>query len=259
MSDSTARLPIVRRGHPYDCNASNSRNTLMENRSQEVQEKQVKRVRARVFMRNAETKSVRYLLWVELRGHDFYWGTPDKAPDIPSTRLVPGQSISITVPHNYASLPKASFKTSFHASGVTHVTSDGSGVLESQDTYVGPVTSFTRPTMFAAMLTAVPSATPNHTKRLGRGGDAAKVLEVEDKYWDCRWYFDFSVTPAGTFELPPAVMMPDGYLPPVLDTPFLSEELDLIMVIRGTPVGDQTNSWQPDKTLIALVTPPERG
>jgi hypothetical protein len=200
---------------------------------------------------------MRYLIWVELRGEDFFWGSPHSGPDVPSTRLVPGQATAISVPEDYADLPKASLKTTIHKSGVTHVTTDGSGAQAIADEYVGSVTSFTEPTMFAALFTAVPEATADYTRNPRRGGRDACVLDVQPDYWGCRWYFDFLLTPAGTFNrLPDPVMMPEGFQPPVLVTPSLSKELDLILVIRGTPIGDDLNNWQPDKNLLVLATPP---
>ena len=113
-----------------------------------------KRLRGRILLRNADTGALTYLLWVELRGRDFYWGSPGPAPDMPSVRSVPGETWSYTVPDNFRDLPTASMKTSVHESGVTHVTTDGSGAQALADTYVGPITSFREPTMFAAMYTA---------------------------------------------------------------------------------------------------------
>ncbi|QOR71359.1 hypothetical protein IM660_03405 [Ruania alkalisoli] len=216
-----------------------------------------KRLRGRIFLRNATTQSMCYVIWIELRGTNFYWGIPHPTPDLPSTRIVPGQPTAITVPADFGRFPRASAKTSFHASGVTHVTSDGNGSQVLRDTYVGPITDFREPTLFAAMYTAVLGKRHPYPRNPGRGGVSAHILDIPESHWNRRWYVDFSLTPSGAYPPWPGVFLKDGVAPRVQTTPFLSEELDLILVVRATPIEGELNSWQPDKDLLVRVTPPE--
>jgi hypothetical protein len=204
----------------------------------------------RIFLRNKETEALRYLLWVKLRGEDFFWGSPRPAPDQPSIRLEPGDWTDVSVADDFADLPMASFKTSFHSSGVTHVTTTGSGAQELRDTYVGPISDLQEPTLFAALITAVPAAREDYVRSLTRGGARALVLDVPESQWTVRWYLDFSITPEGTFESWPSALLRGGGQLPVSAFQSLSEELDLLIVVRAAPIGDELNEWQPDKDLL---------
>lgn len=215
-------------------------------------------VRGRVFLRNVDTGDLHYLIWVELRGEDFFWGSPHPAPDVASTRFGPGEEMTIAVSEVFDELPRAIMKTSYHRSGVMHVTSNGSGAQEVRDTYVGKVTSFRGPTLFAALITAVPKTRARYTRKPGRGGAEVRILDVPDSYWSKRLYVDFALTPQGSFGQWPGIGFTEGLFPDIQATPFLSEELNLVMVIRAAPVTDEMSAWQPDKDIVFLMTPPKK-
>jgi hypothetical protein len=212
-------------------------------------------VRGRVFLRNALSGELKYLMWVEQKGEDFYWGSPDPAPDVPSATFGPGEDITITIPENLEQLPLAHMKTSFHASGHMHVTTNGSGAQELRNTYVGKITDFRVPTLFAAIMT-VPASGATHARDPRRSQRAARTLTIPDDHWHKRWYFDFSFAPEGCLAEPwGAFGFEAGTFPPIQESVFLNRDLGLLMVIRAAPTSEELSAWQPEQTILILVTP----
>lgn len=212
-------------------------------------------VRGRFLLRNARTQELKYLMWVEQKGEDFYWGSPLPAPDMPSATFGPDEDIKVVIPDDLDQLPQASMKTSFHRSGHMHVTTDGSGSQEVRNVYVGKVTEYGKPTVFAAVMTVPASGAP-HTTNPRKGKRAARTLEIPDEHWHTRFYFDFSFAPEGCLAEPWAAFeFADGELPTIQESVFLSRRLGLLMVIRAAPMSDEWSAWRPEQTVLVRVTP----
>ena len=212
-------------------------------------------VRGRLFLRNEQTGELKYLMWVEQKGHDFYWGSPFPAPDMPSATFGPGEDLTISVPADLDQLPRAYMKTSFHRSGHMHVTSNGSGAQAVRNAYVGKVTDFPKPTLFAAIMTVPASGAP-HTGNPRKHRRAARTLLIPDEHWHKRWYFDFSFAPEGCLAEPwGAYGFEEGTFPAVLESVFLSRGLGLVMVIRAAPMSDELSAWRPEQTILIRATP----
>jgi hypothetical protein len=233
--------------------------TTLPARNTEVMTKTFEGVRGRIFLRNDLTGELKYLMWAEQKGEDFYWGSPYPAPDMPSATFGPDEDITITIPQNLEKLPRASMKTSFHRSGHMHVTTDGSGAQEVRNTYVGKVTDFRKPTLFAAIMT-VPACGDPHTANPRKNRRAARTLVVPDEHWHKRLYFDFSFAPEGCHaETWGAFGLEEGLFPVIQDSVFLSRDFGLLMVIRAAPMSDELSAWRPEQTIILRVTPEAPG
>lgn len=216
-------------------------------------------VKGRIFLRNASTDDLKYLMWVEQKGEDFYWGSPYPVPDIPSATFGPGEDITVTIPEDFERLPRASMKTSFHRSGHMHVTTNGSGAQEVHDTYVGKLTEFRQPTLFAAIMT-VPESIAPHTANPRKGSRAARTLTMSDDHWRQRWYFDFSFAPEGCVAEPwGAFGFEEGTYPAIQESVFLSRDLGLLMVMRAAPMSAESSAWRPEQTILIRVTPEAPG
>lgn len=221
--------------------------------------KTVNGIRGRIFLRNALTGESTYLMWVEQQGEDFYWGSPYPAPDVPSATFASGEDITITIPQDLDQLPRAHMKTSFHRSGHMHVTTNGSGAQEVRNTYVGKVTDFRQPTMFAAIMT-VPASGPAHTGNPRKGRKAARTLVIPDEHWGKRFYFDFSFATEGCLAEPwGAFGFEEGAFPEIQESVFLNRDLGLLMVIRAAPMSDEMSAWRPEQTILLRVTPEAPG
>lgn len=233
--------------------------TTLPARNTEVMTKTFEGVRGRIFLRNDLTGELKYLMWAEQKGEDFYWGSPYPAPDMPSATFGPDEDITITIPQNLEKLPRASMKTSFHRSGHMHVTTDGSGAQEVRNTYVGKVTDFRKPTLFAAIMT-VPACGDPHTANPRKNRRAARTLVVPDEHWHKRLYFDFSFAPEGCHAKTwGAFGLEEGLFPVIQDSVFLSRDFGLLMVIRAAPMSDELSAWRPEQTIILRVTPEAPG
>jgi hypothetical protein len=201
----------------------------------------------RMFYQRGNRPDYRYIAWFELRGKDFYWGPGVQAPDIEAVSFA-GMSVSVDVPEDLDALPRANWKASLHKSGVMHVNTDGSGRLQQRDVYLGSVDDLDHPSVFAALLDKQPGAHEAYTKSLTRGGCAALVLRLSESQWRCRQYFEFFLTPSGTYPAPPAVI--SGISTESLNAPPLTHsfgpEPDLSLAVRHGTMGPDFSQWRPN-------------
>lgn len=217
--------------------------------------KTIEVVRGRIFLGNALTGELKNLMWVEQKGDDFYWGSPYPAPDVASAAFGPGEDITIEIPEDLDQLPLANMKTSFHRSGHMHVTTNGSGAQEVRNTYVGKVTEFRKPTMFAAILTVPASGAP-YAANPRKGRKAARTLLIPDELWHDRLYFDFSFAPEGCLAEPwEGIGFEESTFPEIQESVFLSRDLGLLMVVRAAAMSEELSAWRPEQTVIIRVTP----
>ena len=202
--------------------------------------------KVRLFLQLGTNPDYRYIAWFELRRLDFYWGPSMAGPDIESIPF-DGISATISIPENLGELPLAIWKASRHESGVLHVNATGQNKTEMRDVYVGPVTEITQPTLFAALLDKQPQYHPRYERSLTRDRAAAIVIRVPEESRTLRHYFEFFLTPAGTFPAPPTALSLRRQAtpqPPVVQS--LDIELDVILAIRHFVFGPEFSNWRPD-------------
>jgi len=210
------------------------------------------RRRVRFFF-ELEPGDLRAVFWVELDSEagDFYWGPPTDGPAV-EAQPFSGTSATITIPEDLDSYARQHWKASHHASGVMHVTGDPS---RPNDRWWGRLEGLATLRRFCVILSKHPTSLPPYTRSPTRGGSAAVVLRLPENQRATRHYLELFLSPAGTFTMPqPAIAFEDA----VDDRPIvqsLSEELDLLLVVRHLVLGGPLSAWQPETQLWLTVDP----
>ena len=208
----------------------------------------------RLFLQKGIRGGHRYIAWFELRGNDLYWGPPSSVPDVEGVSFN-GRSVRIKIPEDLDQVPRAHWKASRHASGLTHVNTDGSGRLRAADAYVGAIDSISQPTLIAALIDKPPSEHPPYCRSLTRGRSSALVLRIPERRWNARQYFEFYLTPGGTFPAPkPMLAMNETTGVPFVHS--LDVDLDIALAVRHASLDDAFSAWRPNVGVWLHVTPP---
>ncbi len=210
------------------------------------------RRRVRFFF-ELEPGDLRPVFWVELDNDagDFYWGPPTDSPAV-EAQPFSGTSATITVPEDLDLYARQHWKASHHASGVMHVTGSFSG---QNDKWWGSLEGLPSLRRFCVILSKHPTKLPQYRRNPTRGGSAAIVLRLPESEWETRHYLELFLSPAGTFPLPQPALAFEGA---IADTPIahsLSEERDLLMVVRHLVLGGPLSSWQPETQLWLMIDP----
>lgn len=140
-------------------------------------------------------------------------------------------------------MPRARWKASRHASGVMHINTSGRDKDNRNDVYVGPPTRTTRPTRFAIAIEKPADQIPPYRRSLTRHGGRAAVVRLSDELWTRRTYWEFFLSPAGTWPAPPPAMKGLGFDQPLVMS--LGPGSDLALVIRHGLLA-ATNGPHPD-------------
>lgn len=205
-----------------------------------------RRRRVRFFF-ELEPGDLRAVFWVELdnAAGDFYWGPPTDGPVV-EAQPFSGASATITIPEDLNSLTHGNWKASHHASGVMHVTGESSGP---NDKWWGSLEGLTAPRRFCVILSKSPTALPPYKRNPTRGSSAAIVLRLPEDQRDTRHYLELFLSPAGEFPMPQPALAFEGA---VVDRPIvqsLSEERDLLLVVRHLELGGPLSEWHPETQL----------
>jgi len=183
-----------------------------------------------------------------MSGGDFYWGPAEPGRDTEPIEFS-GKSLTMTVPEDFETLRKVPWKASHHDSGVMHVT--GGGSQSSSDRWWGGTTDIVEPRRFGVVVTKPPSHYKQYTRSLTRGGASGFALRIPERQRERRHYFEFFLTPAGTFARPEPLLRSTR---PLADTPFthsLSERL--ILLIRHVALGGELSRWRPEVEIWLLI------
>lgn len=178
---------------------------------------------------------------------EFYLGSSTKGAFNLDPIPFSGNSVTITVPDAIERVREGSLKASYHASGQFHV-KFGNQYLGNPERW--PEKGLLqKPFRIAALVTALPTTYEPYTRSLTRGGSSAVVVPADGDDAGLRHYFEFYLTPPGTFDAPlPMIKMDDV----VADDPHChSMNDDLILAIRHLRFAESTNfhTWQPDKSI----------
>jgi hypothetical protein len=148
--------------------------------------------------------TVRPVVWFEPRGNDLYWGSPTPGRSFGTAPLiVKDGKISITIPKSFDHIKPEQSKFSYHESGQVHV--KRTGIID------GEVGRITRPRDLQSPIRLGTLITKRADlykvgRDLRRGNAAALLLRLEDSAECRRHYFEFFLTPEGTFDLPSALL-----------------------------------------------------
>ncbi len=214
-------------------------------------------VRRRVrFFFELEPSDLRPVFWVEFdnAAGDLYWGPPTDGPAV-DAQPFSGTSATIAVPEDLESYARRMWKASHHASGVMHVTGGGS---DRNDKWWGRPEALAAPRRFCVILSKHPMLLPPYKRQPTRGGSAAIILRVPEHQRESRHYLELFLSPAGTFESPPPALV---FKEAVADKPIvqsLSEERDLLLVVRHLALTGPLSAWRPE-TQLWLTIDPETG
>lgn len=212
------------------------------------------RRRVRFFF-ELEPGDYRQVFWVELDNEagDFYWGPPG---DVPAVQAQPftGTTATITVPDDLDSLAREHRKNSHHASGVMHTTGD---LTTERDRWWGTLDGLSHPRRFCVIISKHPTDLPPYKRSLTRGRSAAIVLRIPAEKRDSRQYLELFLSPAGEFAPPPPALR---FGQPIVDQPIvqsLSQERDLLLIVRHLTLGGPFSTWRPDVQLWLTMNPDE--
>lgn len=209
------------------------------------------RNRVRIYVKRGESEEYKYVAWFRSEGFDLYWGWPQRGRDM-SPQPYSAVSKDITVPEEFDDLPKVAMKHSYHSSGLIHTTAPGSVLASIKDEFHGRPEQIEKPHFLSCVITSAPVHYPLYGRSLNRERSSAIVIQVPDSAWYRRHYFDFFLTPSGTFEFPSAPIKMSRH-PRVAVVHSLDVERDRILVVRHEVISDgEFAEWQPDKTLSFL-------
>jgi hypothetical protein len=205
-------------------------------------------MKQRVYLKRANSSEYVYLAWFELKEpHDLYWGPPKAGLDIESKVIEPDGTtglLDLSAPDDWEKLPTAHHKHSYHRSGLRHTTAEGSGAAAINDTAHTPLTALIEPKLLCGVLTGVPAKYPLYHRNLNRHNSKAVILGMtdNDQWFNMRHYFEFYVTPSGTYLPPPFVDVSTEYQQRQPTYSSLSVDLDRILAIRHIQVPPQERS-----------------
>lgn len=210
------------------------------------------RRRVRFFF-ELEPGDLRAVFWVELDNDDgdFYWGPPTDGPAV-EAQPFSGTTATITIPEDLDSFAGQHWKASHHASGLMHVTGDSSGP---NDRWWGRLDGLTSLRRFCVILSKHPTELPRYTRNPTRGSSAAIVLRLPKDQRDVRHYLELFLSPAGAFPRPQPALAFQGAAVDQAIVQSLSEERDLLLVVRHLVLGGQVSEWKPDTQLWLTIDP----
>ncbi|WP_143051133.1 hypothetical protein [Amycolatopsis pretoriensis] len=212
----------------------------------------------RVLFRNTRTGELCLIAWFSVRNSDLYWGpgSPGHATDwIRSTDF---SKFEITVPENLESLPLQNWKASHHKSGMMHINSIPEGHHITKDVHFGNVVSISAFKLISLHISRPPKAMQTYNKSPSRSGARTVTLDVSEEYWTRRHYFEFYVSPAGTFDFPgPILNLAAGVQRPSFSMTFANDDgtgepdLDLILSCRANVLDESFSAWHPEAGIWA--------
>lgn len=186
--------------------------------------------------------TVRPVVWFEPRGNDVYWGSPSpgRSPGS-SPMVVEGGRTSISIPLNLDHIEPQQSKFSYHESGQIHV--KRAGVIDGEIGRVTPSAALQVPICLGTLITKK-AELYKAGRGLQRGGAAALLLRLEGGAERVRHYFEFFLSPEGTFDLPPMLLAPHVTDHHIVFTQSMSSHV--ILAIRHLQCGQEFSDTAPD-------------
>lgn len=193
-----------------------------------------------VFVTDGATRPV---FWFRPSGDDLYWGPVDTGHYSASVPL----DATTTIPAAWEELPSGSLKMSYHASGQVHL--KASGIRDGDPGQLPPLRELTSPLCIGAVITKRADLCAETARSDERGGASAVRFHLDEASARRRHYFEFLVTPEGTFTFPESLLVlnPPGAELPVKVTQSVSPST--ILAIRHLVLSEETSAWHPDKLI----------
>lgn len=193
----------------------------------------------------------RKFYWFEMNNEEFYWGSAYKSARSENTITeIDGTEAIITIPEDFSNLPKYSGKFSYHLSGKTHYKAHIEKNISTYDNHsIWKLKSeITKPVRFYTVISKNLSFYDKTINNLTKGNFSALVLAFDSNVANKRLYFEFFLSPEGTFDVPEPLMKINRPL-----TDFITHTLseNLILVIRYS-VLENFDNWHSDKEITLI-------
>ncbi|MBP6022719.1 hypothetical protein [Ferruginibacter sp.] len=209
-----------------------------------------KNIKLRLILSFEET-ILRKFYWFEMKENDFYWGSAYKSARFENTNMKKGdEKVVFTIPDDFDLLPKLPGKYSYHESGKTHYKShslDGSSNFEEHAIWKVK-DKITEPVRFYA---TIGRTLENYSELIAnptKGKSNALILKFPSNSASKRVYFEFFLSPIGTFPTPETLLKFDaGNME--MTTHTMSD--NLVLIIRYG-VMSNVNDWHPDKEIAII-------
>jgi hypothetical protein len=193
----------------------------------------------------------RKFYWFEMKNEDFYWGSSYKSKRAENALTkIEGTEVTITVPENFNDFPSLSGKYSYHQSGNIHYKSQmesGISVYNKHSKWKlkGEIL---KPVRFYTMFSRTIRNYEETIKNLTKGKTYAQVLNFNESVIDKRIYFEFFLTPEGTFDIPEPLIKVNKPM-----TEFIHHTISkgLILLVRFAIMSDMAD-WHPDKEVVIM-------
>lgn len=193
----------------------------------------------------------RQFCWFERRGDDLYWGTSrgETIEGAVAEIHEDGMGMTLSVPEGAETVENEPIKASFHASGRFHL-KRAEGLIDAPRRW-RLKEGVRAPYRVAALLSKHPVLyAPYPSERsLIRGRSSAFVLRVDEEQAAARHYFEFFVSPEGSFPPPPPILsLTSTGGEPEPEPRFFSLSERLILVMRQFVIAPASglSAWHPE-------------
>jgi hypothetical protein len=184
--------------------------------------------------------------WFEMKNNDFYWGSAYKGIHSDKTTIPFDKTnkISLEIPENIHQLERRSGKYSYHESGIVHYKTNldkGAPNYRNVSTWLKK-NEIKKPTRFHTIISKTLKHYNQEINNLTKGDSHAMAINFPDQVKDKRVYFEFFLSPPGSFEAPPTLLDVSGDTNDIFVHTISPE---LLLVIRHG-VFEGFNEWHPD-------------
>ena len=186
-----------------------------------------------------------------MKDDEFYWGSAYKSARADDQKTkIDGTKVTITIPEEFDKLPRLHGKYSYHESGTIHYKTqlqNGIFVYDEHSKWrlKGEIT---KPVRFYTII----SRTLNHydaiIKNPTKGKTYAQALKFDHNVADKRVYFEFFLSPEGTFNIPETLIK---FNKPATEVMTHSLSKNLILIVRFVVVTN-LKDWHPDKEIAII-------
>lgn len=188
-----------------------------------------------------------------MQGDDLYWGPSSKSYDAPSTPFK-GTSATLTVPDDVELLERVNQKLSYHQSGQFHIKKI-QGNQKHEYTSIRQWRTkdkIGQPFRICSIISRTIPFYSEYKKSLIKDNTSALVFRVGDEFVERRHYFEFFISPEGTFLVPAPMLLSKE---PLVDQPIcfsLNEQYILVIRQLVFPAVDDLNKWHSDKEFVLI-------
>jgi hypothetical protein len=190
---------------------------------------------------------LRRFWWFEADGNDIYWGPSDRAKAIDPIDFH-GNSVTIRVPDELATLEHVYRKLSYHESGQLRLGEPHKeGASRSKLLFQWlHKSAIIKPYRICTVISKPIKLYSEYTRKLTRKNASAMKFKIDDHHVQCRHYFEFFISPEGVFSVPEPLL---STVNAITDKPAChSLTPRLILAVRHLvfPPGHELNDWNPD-------------